>query len=109
MIAAALSCGQVVQPSPPTTTTLPPFGTISGVVTLEGYSDFSGVSVSLEGSSLSTTTEGDGRFTINAVPAGTYTVEVSKSDFESSNQSGVSVNNTVNFYLISTTPPPPPF
>jgi|GEM_PF-3575908 len=55
---------------------------ISGNVTLVGQTDHSGVLVSAVGSStLTGTTDINGNYTINDVPAGSYTMSASKTDY----------------------------
>ena len=55
-------------------------GTLSGKIALGGSADHSGVTVSINGQSV--TTARDGSFTITDIPPGTYTVSVSKPGYE---------------------------
>lgn len=93
-----------------TTSTTVLTATVSGLVTLEGYEDFSGVSITLEGLVLSAVTSTQGAFTINDVPQGIYNIFATKDGFDpSSKYLAVLGNSTTSFYLIPTTPPPAPF
>lgn len=105
LLASQLGCGQVAEPLP---------GALSGLVTLEGESAFSGVTIAIVGTSLTGTTTVDGTFAIINVPAGSYTVNATKSGFETCTLEAVSVEAGkttagVNYYLIPTAPPPAPF
>jgi hypothetical protein len=96
------------------TTTLPQYGTVSGIVTLEGYSVADGATVTVAGVlSYNTTTASSGAYTVGNISPESYTVTCSKTSFESESVSNVSVQaNTTsdqNFYLVPEIPPPPPF
>lgn len=63
-----------------------PPGTIKGVVGLYDENGISipnaaGVVVSLGGTSISATTQDDGKFTLSNVPTGTYNINISKKDY----------------------------
>ncbi len=49
-------------------------GTISGSVTLQGVTDYSGVRVSIKDTAISAFTAANGSFVLSGLPAGTYTV-----------------------------------
>lgn len=84
----------------PTTTSGPP-GTITGIVTnaLTG-APIAGATVPVDGSTLSATTSGDGRFVLSGVPSGTRTLRTSANGFITETRSvvvvaGSSVNQTI--------------
>ncbi|MFC1616656.1 carboxypeptidase regulatory-like domain-containing protein [Candidatus Margulisiibacteriota bacterium] len=60
---------------------VPTSATISGTVTLEGETSHSGTTISVAGTSLSTTSAADGSYSIENVPEGDRTVEFSKTTY----------------------------
>ncbi len=79
-------------------------GSISGTVDLTDTNDDSGVSVTALGSVRSAVTDASGNYTIENVPAGTYTVKAEKPGYNFGETSGVTVtegNTTsgINFSL----------
>jgi hypothetical protein len=74
--------------------------TISGT-TREGNSGLSDVQVSIVGTSLSTVSDGQGRYTLSSVPAGSATIRAARSGWDVVQQTiTVSGNLTVDFGLI---------
>ncbi len=76
-------------------------GTVSGTVTDENGNGLPGANLVLNGTSLGAATDSDGAYTINNVPAGTYTITATYIGYQSANQS-VSVSDgdaAVNFSL----------
>ncbi|MGN0840956.1 MAG: carboxypeptidase regulatory-like domain-containing protein [Candidatus Ornithospirochaeta sp.] len=73
-------------------------GRISGIAKLEGYSDYSGIVVSLVGTEYSTTTTSDGSYSFN-VPIGNYSegIKFEFEDFETT-----IVNSTITVLANST-------
>ena len=70
----------------------PTTGTITGTVTnVSGGSPISGATVQTTTGSYSTTTNGSGVYTLSNVAPGSYTVQVSKSGFDTEQSTGVSV------------------
>jgi len=72
-------------------------GSVSGTVTLEGAAVLgnSGISVSLDNTASTATTDDSGTFVIDGVAAGTYTLRAAKSGFDTQTASGVSVRGGV--------------
>lgn len=69
-------------------------GSMSGIVNLylsdgNQETDASGVNISVAGTSLSTTTDSTGQWTINGISTGTYTVMYTKTGFGMSEQQGI--------------------
>lgn len=62
-------------------------GRIEGQAILEGGSSHGGISISVEGASLSTTTAADGRFALENVAPGTYLVVAKMSGYSEARQS----------------------
>lgn len=62
-------------------------GTISGIITDDGEIPVSGAAVQINGLSKGAVTDFDGKFTIDNVPAGTYTLTVSYIGFEDYSES----------------------
>jgi hypothetical protein len=95
------TAGATPPPPPPTT------GSISGTVSAQGGGAIAGATVTVDGTSFSATTNGSGAYTINDVPAGTYSVTASAAGYVSQTQAGVSVtggqNTTLNFALAPVT------
>jgi len=80
-------------------------GTITGTVRDSASNPLSGVTVRTVGASFSAVTNQSGQYTLSNVPAGTYTLEASKSGYVTQTQSNVQVvanqTTTVNFTLIA--------
>ncbi|HLI52306.1 MAG TPA: carboxypeptidase regulatory-like domain-containing protein [Thermomicrobiaceae bacterium] len=87
-------------------------GTISGKVTDSSTSTgIVGATVSVNGTGLSTTTGTGGTYSISNVPAGSYTVSASASNYQSNSVNGVSVSagsttSSVNIALTHVVTPP---
>lgn len=75
-----------------TTTTTIPNGIITGTVVLNGENDNGGTTISVVGTSNSTTTDQDGSFSLSIAP-GTYSISISKSNFSSASSSNISVSS----------------
>lgn len=76
-------------------------GSVSGTVTDENGNGLPGANLVLGGTSLGASTDSDGAYTINNVPAGTYSITATYIGYESASQS-VTVSSedaTVNFSL----------
>jgi len=85
-----------------------PTGGISGMVTLDGAMDNSGVLVTAMPGGASTTTDGSGYYLLDEMYAGTYTVTATKLDWSTGVQTGVVVNEgavtaRIDFTLTETT------
>ncbi|WP_287439624.1 carboxypeptidase regulatory-like domain-containing protein [Reinekea sp.] len=59
---------------------------IDGVVELSGLSDFSGVTVSLVGTSYSAVTDSDGAFSLTGFASGSYTLQYSYTGYQTGSQ-----------------------
>lgn len=86
LLLALTACGvSTTAPSPDGGTQSPDSGTGAGRVTgqalLQGASAHDGISISLEGTSLSTTTNAEGRFSLESVTSGSYTVLARKAGY----------------------------
>ena len=70
-------------------------GVVTGIVTLEGAGDdgHGDITVTLANTSLTAQTGDDGRFRLDDVPAGIYTLRAAKSGFETAVRDGVVVNS----------------
>ncbi|UCD84328.1 MAG: carboxypeptidase regulatory-like domain-containing protein, partial [Deltaproteobacteria bacterium] len=68
-----------------------PKGSLRGKVTLAGMDDYSGVNASLSNTSLDAVTNGDGDFIIDNIPAGTYNLVISKTDYQTEVVRSISV------------------
>ena len=77
-------------------------GSITGFVRLLDqygnsiYTNLSGATVTLDGTSFTTTTNVDGKFTFTNVPAGTYSITVTKTGYGTEKLPWVSLNGGVN-------------
>ncbi|CAN2041279.1 Fibronectin type-III domain-containing protein [Candidatus Magnetomoraceae bacterium gMMP-15] len=54
---------------------------ISGIISLEGESDYSDIHVRIPGTSFDAYTDSAGKFTISNIPEGTYSLKISKDNF----------------------------
>ncbi|MCY1040499.1 carboxypeptidase regulatory-like domain-containing protein [Corallococcus sp. bb12-1] len=61
-------------------------GRVSGVLTLEGSTDGSGVTVTLEGANQTATTDAQGRFALEGVPTGSYVLKASRTGYATVSQ-----------------------
>jgi subtilisin family serine protease len=90
-----------------TLTPLPTTGSVSGTVTSSAGGAVAGATVAVQGSALSTTTNGSGQYTLNNVPQGAQTLAISANGYVSTTQS-VSVTAgstaTANVVLTPSTP-----
>lgn len=79
----------------------PTFGTITGTVTDTDGLGISGATVSVEGTELSATTDGDGGYSLAGVPTGNQTVTASKERYQTQSKSlnVVEETNTLDFAL----------
>ncbi|MBI4570255.1 MAG: carboxypeptidase regulatory-like domain-containing protein, partial [Planctomycetes bacterium] len=91
------------------------FGVITGVVTLYGKSDHSGVTVEIDGGGAKTSTDGTGKYTLSNVPQGLYRLKFTKSGYVEqvvnnvfSVPGGAYIVPDVTLVLPGTTPTPQP-
>ena len=70
-------------------------GVVTGIVTLEGAGEdgHGDITVTLANTSLTAQTSDDGRFRLDDVPAGIYTLRAAKAGFETAVRDGVVVNS----------------
>lgn len=97
-----------VPPPPPTTTPVPPTYSISGRVVDGSGAPISGVTISAGGHTA--TTNGNGDYTINGLPAGGYTITASKAGYTfvpASRTAAVPPNATGQNFSGTPVPPPP--
>jgi len=64
-------------------------GSISGTVTLEGMTDYSGAKVEIKNINKSATTASNGSYEIKDIPPGTYTVIASKEFYEEKEEQAI--------------------
>src|SRR5262249_11540341 len=74
-------------------------GVLSGLATLVGLDDSSGINVSLAGTSLSTTTASDGSFTLPNPPPGIYGLSFDRGPYHELVPSVLTLTGTNGFYL----------
>lgn len=83
--------------------------TISGVTRVEGGSTLSGVAIVVRDAPFSTTSDGNGRYSISAVPSGQYTLRATRSGYDRKDVAvTVSANITKDISLRQTGPAPSP-
>jgi len=68
-------------PLPDTPANPPRIGDITGTVTVDGSTGLPGVSISVDGTSVTAVSAADGSFTLESLPAGIYTVRLSKTGY----------------------------
>lgn len=67
-------------------------GNLIGVVELQGETDFGGITVAIEGTTLSTVTGPTGEFIIPSVPVGAYLVILTKAEYKTAYLEGVNIS-----------------
>lgn len=68
-------------------------GQITGTATLQGLTDFTGITVRIPATSFQAVTDSAGLFTINNVPAGTWSVEASMTGYTTTTVTGIVVTS----------------
>lgn len=76
---------------------------ISGVVELAGLTDFSGITVSLVGTSVSAVTAADGSYTLLGMGAGSYMLQYSRTGYQSGSLFVALSNDSPSVDLVSAT------
>jgi len=76
-------------------------GSISGTVTLEGMTDYSGAKVEIKNINKSATTASNGSYEIKDIPPGTYTVIASKEFYEDGKIEGILIKSGDNLKNIN--------
>jgi hypothetical protein len=85
-------------------------GTIYGKVYLTDKSDYSGVLITIDNTTLSTVSDKTGAYAITNIPPGNYTVSANKDSYMSSSPKKVAISlnqsiKDINFILVSSQPP----